>query len=396
MKKKVALGTLLIAYLVSAAAAIRNPRVIPDHGVSLSLQGATITTLGLLLPLLPLQKRPPVTAVLGIAVVSLVLRLLALPILSSTTSWVVRWDNFAMLGGLLATTYIAASDIGGSPLAVLLLLIGIPILTALPRVSNDLATYASVIETSLDISQKAYAVQQSDQTQDAEYVQDQKTGTLAGVTTYGDTGVPFVFFAGTQSWTDWVRTNADNALERVPSSWTSDGVRGKVHGGFLASYLSVREKLWNLLQDYMLRNGGSRNIVVCGHSLGGALATIAAADIAARLDPQDAKKLICCTFGAPQVGDAEFVASFNAVVPISLRIVAMYDPIPKAYSANLPHVKGLVPIASPPILPYTHSIDAYRLGTRQKPLATALVMAAPVFSLCLFAILFSYVAPSLK
>lgn len=396
MKKKVALGTLLVAYLVSAGAAIRNPLGIADHKVSLSLQSGTVVALALMLPLLPTEQRRTVAAVLTILGASLVLRLCSLFILSrfqkdnpNRRTWIVRWDTFSMMGGVLMTTYIAAAHMGGPPLGLLLLLLGIPLIVALPRLSNDIATYNDVIRASMDVAEKANTVQHTDQTPDAEYIQDRPTGTLAGVTSYGDTGVPFVFFGSSQSWTDWVRTNANIALTN--SSFSP----GKVHTGFLKSYMSVRDKLWVLLQDFMLRNGGARNIVICGHSLGGALATIAAADIAARLDPADAKKIICCTFGAPQVGDAEFVSHFNAIVPVSLRIAAVYDPITKVFSVQLPHVKGYIPVASPPIIPFTHDLAAYRLGIQQSPTATALVMAAPVLSLCLFTFLFSNLTPHL-
>lgn len=393
MQKKLAIGALLAAYLASAAAALRNPLNIPDDHVSLSLQGATVASLGIMLPLLGQQR--VVAALFYVSLASLVSRILYGGVFDTSLAWVMRWDSLAMLGGLLATTAVAAYDLGGSPLALLLLLLGIPVLTALPRASSATRTHADLLRTALDVSGKAYAIRRDDNTEEAEYIQDTPTGTMAGVTSYGDSGDTYVFFAGTQSWTDWVRVNGDVALTDVPANWGIPG-KPKVHRGFLRGYLAIRAKLWNLLQDFILRTAGAKRIIVCGHSLGGALATLAALDIATRLDPEDAKKVACVTFGAPQIGDKTLVQAFDAIVPLSLRVAAIYDPIPKALSTQLPHVKGYVPIASPPIMPIAHTLEAYRFGIRQQPVTNALVMAAPMLFIIVFAFLFSEIAPRLR
>ena len=49
-----------------------------------------------------------------------------------------------------------------------------------------------------------------------------------------------------------------------------------------------------------------------GHSLGGALATLAAYDLAAELGLSHVQ---CITFGAPRVGNSVFVADYNRHVP---------------------------------------------------------------------------------
>ena len=396
MQKKLTLGTLLIVYLVSVAAALKNPLGIPDHHVSISLQAATFVTLGIMLPIL---RQKSIGAFLVIVAVSLLLRMLYSFVLAKSIedqrkSWVVRWDAFAKFGGLLVTTALAAHEIGGTPFAILLLGIGLPLLTALPQTSGKTEEYSDLLHTSLLISAAAYKVKRDDMTQDAEYIQAPETGTLAGVTTYGDSANVYVFFAGSESWTDWIRTNADVTMTPLPTAW---GLKGspKVHRGFLNAYMSVRAKIWNLLQDFSLRTGGARSIVVCGHSLGGALATLAALDIAARLDPEDAANIRCVTFGAPQVGDGLFVEQFDAMVPVSLRVAAVYDPVPKFFSSQLGNVKGYIPLASPPILPYTHDLPAYRWGLMQKPVTNVLVMAAPLLSVLISAFMFSYIAPRL-
>jgi pimeloyl-ACP methyl ester carboxylesterase len=65
-------------------------------------------------------------------------------------------------------------------------------------------------------------------------------------------------------------------------------------------------------------------IVVCGHSLGGALATLLVADMAANtpLRPQ------AWTFASPKVGDAVFAARYGGLSTVSWRVYNQVDVIP--------------------------------------------------------------------
>lgn len=65
-------------------------------------------------------------------------------------------------------------------------------------------------------------------------------------------------------------------------------------------------------------------IVVCGHSLGGALATLLVADMAANtsLKPQ------AWTFASPRVGDAAFAARYGQLGTVSWRIYNRPDIVP--------------------------------------------------------------------
>jgi len=64
--------------------------------------------------------------------------------------------------------------------------------------------------------------------------------------------------------------------------------------------------------------------VVCGHSLGGALATLLVADVAANtpLMPQ------AWTFASPRVGDAAFAGRYGGLSTVSWRIYNLVDVIP--------------------------------------------------------------------
>jgi len=65
-------------------------------------------------------------------------------------------------------------------------------------------------------------------------------------------------------------------------------------------------------------------IVVCGHSLGGALATLLVADLTANtpLKPQ------AWTFASPRVGDAIFAARYGGLSTVSWRIYNQVDVVP--------------------------------------------------------------------
>jgi len=64
--------------------------------------------------------------------------------------------------------------------------------------------------------------------------------------------------------------------------------------------------------------------VVCGHSLGGALATLLVADLAANtpLKPQ------AWTFASPRVGDAAFAGRYGGLSTVSWRIYNQADIVP--------------------------------------------------------------------
>lgn len=74
-----------------------------------------------------------------------------------------------------------------------------------------------------------------------------------------------------------------------------------MHAGFLAQYEALRAHL----HPYILgRHGDLHDIVVAGHSLGSALATMFAIDVVRSL-PQ--AHVPCYAFACPRVGDAAFV-----------------------------------------------------------------------------------------
>lgn len=111
----------------------------------------------------------------------------------------------------------------------------------------------------------------------------------------------YLCFRGTESRSD-VRADLDVRRTRI-----APGVR--VHSGFHRQFASL---IGLIEAELAARTQPPERLVVCGHSLGGAVATIAAAHLAASL------------FGSPRVGNRRF----TKLVPQHLRVNNDEDPVP--------------------------------------------------------------------
>ena len=82
-------------------------------------------------------------------------------------------------------------------------------------------------------------------------------------------------------------------------------------------------------------------LTICGDSLGGALATLLALDVAANTSsPFDNQAVY--TYASPKAGDPQFVSTYNHVVPNTTRIANRMDLVPKLPLPPLyEHVLGL-------------------------------------------------------
>ncbi len=121
-------------------------------------------------------------------------------------------------------------------------------------------------------------------------------------------GTALLVFRGTQPdhLLDLV-TNIQFLLER----WDLCSGRGHVHHGFKMTALG----LWETVSTWLAGPASSRSrLIICGHSLGAAIATLLA-------KPANADLLV--TLGSPKVGDTTFVASLDDLH--SIRIVDCCD-----------------------------------------------------------------------
>jgi predicted lipase len=93
----------------------------------------------------------------------------------------------------------------------------------------------------------------------------------------------------------------------------------KVHTGFLSQMMSLRSSI-----NQTLANLDFNTLVLSGHSLGGALATIASMHYST-VYPDKKIKLI--VFGSPRCGNKAFTDLVNQIVPDHIRVVNSTDPI---------------------------------------------------------------------
>ena len=123
-----------------------------------------------------------------------------------------------------------------------------------------------------------------------------------------------VSFRGTENEQDW-KTNLRYSLTPVdfPQAEGREPT-GKVHQGFRDAFRSVRDQV-----DRYLPCAEGLPIFITGHSLGGALAALAAAHWSGW------GLMACYTFGAPRVGNKGFSSSLR--IPV-YRVVNPLDPVP--------------------------------------------------------------------
>lgn len=134
-----------------------------------------------------------------------------------------------------------------------------------------------------------------------EFVWFEALDTQAAIFTNDDRCI--LAFRGTTNVTDWL-TNLD--VFKAP------GPYGQVHHGFQEALNHV----WDNIEPAISQH---KELFITGHSLGGALATLATAEWG---------EGTLYTFGSPRVGDPEFAKYFDAMHP-SYRFVNNNDIVPR-------------------------------------------------------------------
>ena len=115
-----------------------------------------------------------------------------------------------------------------------------------------------------------------------------------------------------------------------------------IYGSFSFIDLTGTAKTLNTVVTELAATGaGIEEFLVLGHSLGGALATLAAAELAIVNPGGVQSKVVIYTFASPRVGLLDFAASFNDAVPTSFRIWNTLDIVPQLPPFPFIHVSGL-------------------------------------------------------
>ncbi|MCJ1467805.1 hypothetical protein MMC07_006430 [Pseudocyphellaria aurata] len=128
-------------------------------------------------------------------------------------------------------------------------------------------------------------------------------------------------FRGTESLTNW-RVNLDGIRRH-----TDLCKHCHVHSGFWDAWTEIRDRVKTRVLE-AVKNHPYHRLVITGHSLGGAIAILAAGDFR-KINHDLAARTELYTFGSPRVGNGHTAAFLTYQSDLSFRITSMSDPIPR-------------------------------------------------------------------
>jgi len=155
------------------------------------------------------------------------------------------------------------------------------------------------------------------------YLEAASTNTECWVWRLRRTKLLLVTFRGTSDWGD--------VMTDVQTTPVDLGPLGKVHSGFWRAYASVRAALHATLAAGCCGSAEGWEVQFTGHSLGGALASLAALDTSLksrRGEPLAGVKVKAVTYGAPRVGDERFCQVYDVYAHDTWRVFSTSDIIP--------------------------------------------------------------------
>jgi triacylglycerol lipase len=169
-----------------------------------------------------------------------------------------------------------------------------------------------------EASALAYASASSIAANEGIFVEDEATHAAAVIQDRGD--CIMIAFRGSKSPEDFIK-DAEFWLTNY-----GPGYRSQVHHGFASDWRAIRNEVKARL-EFLLEGASSRcKVFITGHSLGGALAVLAADEINRCRIPVAA----VYTFGAPRVGNGPFRDIYNAgLADKTFCIVNQNDIVPR-------------------------------------------------------------------
>lgn len=138
-------------------------------------------------------------------------------------------------------------------------------------------------------------------------------GTRDFVEWFKDVNIRLVSFKDSTDKVDVKDDIANGVVQKNQSSLiipNIDNDFGFVTAGFRGIYVNLREKLINALNQ-ISQNSPNAKVFVTGHSLGGALATLAIPDILKNTHFTNPNNIELYTFASPRCGDRNFAMSFK-------------------------------------------------------------------------------------
>lgn len=336
-----AIAAVFLVYVLAHVLLSANPRsALQPHAVQLLLQATNVTALVFLLVTTLVSdskggcesgRHVVLWITLGLLTVNLLVRLgfsVVTADADEQSAKFTRWDRAAaVLGSLAVLAELYYSSVPRKRLRTTMFALGLlfflPLLTAVPSFFNGTRPDPAILRGALAASAQAYV------SYDGKDHATRVLGTEVG-------GTAYISFAGTENGTD-AKIDMSIGDKQVPEEWGLSVRKIRAHAGFVNLYSKIRAKVLALAE----RHPTDAPIVCCGHSLGGALATLAAMDLAAK-----GRVVHMYSFGAPQVGDAAFAVAFDAGVPHAVRVVNPFDPVPRSLSAQFVHTKGYYAVSS--------------------------------------------------
>ena len=194
-------------------------------------------------------------------------------------------------------------------------------------------------------------------------------GLICQADTTGDVAVAI---RGTRGIWEWIH---DVNFFLVPCPFLAAG--GHTEDGFTEMYESLRTDVAEGSTTFVAEIGNLAFprtvglVAVCGHSLGGALATLLALDLTAN-GRAPFNQPAAYTYGSPRTGDSAFAATYNQAVMNSHRIANRLDIVPQLPPPPLyehvaaPYELNPIRFLPPPpkvlvddTLPCEHSLNTY-------------------------------------
>lgn len=188
----------------------------------------------------------------------------------------------------------------------------------------------------------------------------------------------YIVFSGSVSEANWINNfkffsvplTTSYLGEPIKSMTIKDHVT--THEGFLKTYNDAQPFVNNFgdpnflpIQTALIN---APKIHYIGHSLGGAVATLATYHMASTIASYGKTygDISLITFGSPQVLDLNGVSIFDAYVKISTRCVTPFDPVPHALDGQLPHVESLKVLCPYNIFKAFFGFSAHGIETYQE------------------------------
>ncbi len=208
----------------------------------------------------------------------------------------------------------------------------------------------------------------------------------------------YILITGTVSDTNWL-----NDFKFIPTPLTTwylgepiksmvEKLHVSTHLGFLDTYNDAQPYINNfgnpdfsVIQEYLVQ---APKIHYVGHSLGGAVITLAAFHMASTISDysKTSSEISIITFGSPQVLDLNGVQIFNTYIKESTRTVTPFDPVPHALDSQLPHVEKIKVVCPYNLLKAIWPSQSHRLGVYEDS-----IRATNVWLFILFCFLISFV-----